>query len=458
MRRKKSPATRLTNTSALRNQAQKRLEKYKQGHKEGYEQGLQAGRESYQAYFEGTSIIIPVCNSIEAIKICIEGIMDHTNLPYEIIVIDNGSKDGLERYLKQLDGQVRYRILDEKTSFTGAANRGFMMAKGTTILLMSHRIVPTENWLDNLLLCLHSDHRIGMVGPVSNGLSENQRVEAEFDDLEEVYEFACVNNVSDHNKWQRTSFLSKECLLFRRELLEKVGYWDEACLEGPYNELDYCHRVSLLGYILKCAGDSYVYVDKEDKLEGDSTLLYEEQLQASKQYYMEKWQQFSEAEFNEQPFSYRSEEVSRRRFGEAAFFPQEMVVKGLNGSMYWIEAGVRRPIEGQWNPSTMSINTLSQLDLWRWPMGEPILAAQLSNRLGMGNSDEVASYHGKVYEAAEGVWYYIENGEKRLIISQLAKKAWGLNDCLQISLSDAELRALPDGLPIIAPIRLFQAL
>ncbi|MEX2415464.1 MAG: glycosyltransferase, partial [Paenibacillaceae bacterium] len=42
---------------------------------------------------EKTSIIIPTFNGRELLKNCIYSIKQHTEQPYEIIVVDNGSSD-----------------------------------------------------------------------------------------------------------------------------------------------------------------------------------------------------------------------------------------------------------------------------------------------------------------------------------------------------------------------------
>jgi glycosyltransferase involved in cell wall biosynthesis len=460
MRRKKRPVRRLKSSAGLRNNAEKRLERYRLGLSKGYEQGLKAGLENYEAYFEGISIIIPSDNEAESVKACIEGIIDHTDLAYEIIVIDNSSTDGIEHYLNQLDGQVRYRILPESIGFTGAANIGFMMAKGTSIMLLNNRIQPTENWLENLLLCLNSEDSIGMVGPVSNGLSGKQRMEIYFDDLEDKDEYARVNNISDSSKWHQTDRLSGRCLLFRRELLERVGYLDEGCQETPYYADDYGLRVKLQGYSLVYARDAYVNFAEQREESVERRLSHAGQPDSSI-YFSNKWKGIDSVIFDMEASAYDQDEwlkglsaESGAQLGESAFYPQHLAVKGLGETIYWIEDCVRRPINGKWGESVIH---LSQLDLWRWTMGEPVPAEALSAYKGSLGADK-AQRDGMLCEGSNGSSYYLENGRKRAIISRLAAECWGLDTHQQMKLTDEELSVIPDGLPIIAPIKLLQAL
>ncbi|OME77988.1 hypothetical protein BK120_25160 [Paenibacillus sp. FSL A5-0031] len=462
MRRKKRPVRRLKNNVSLRSTAEKRVERYRLGMNEGYEEGLKAGIESYDSYFEGTSIIIPSHNEVESVKACIEGIMDHTDLPYEIIVIDNGSSDGIEHYLRQLDGQVRYRILAKSAGFTGAANKGLMMAKGTTILLLNNGMRPTENWLDNLLICLNSDAGIGMVGPVSIGLTGKQKMEFHYVDLEDMHELARLNNASDSSKWHQTERLASRCLLFRRELLEKVGFLDEGCQESPFEAEDYGLRVRLQGYSLVYARDAYIHAERNDEELAEYNARESEAFE-SKHYFMNKWSGLDEkfldregTDFERQAKLPEWEAGIRPKLGESVFYPQQMVVKGFGETIYWIEDSVRRPIHGLWE---QPVKRVSQLDLCRWPIGEPIEVDVVISRKGSlccGDSNELQN--GSIYISENGSSFYLENGKKRIIMSRLAADGWGLQTGHKEKLSEAELRMIPDGLPLIAPITLRQAL
>jgi GT2 family glycosyltransferase len=453
MRRKKRPVQRLKNNISLRKNAEARLERYRLGLNEGFRQGLQAGMENYEAYFNGTSIIIPSENQLESLKACIEGIMKQTDLPYEIIVVDNGSTDGTEQYLKKLNGQVRYCSLLESCGITGAANRGFMMAKGTTILLLSSEICPTASWLDNLLLCLHSKTSIGLVGPVSNGFNDSQRVEFHYEDLEDMHEIARVNNKSNCSKWHEEEYLSYGCLLFRRELLERVGYLDEGCQNATLSVQDYGTRVRLLGYSLVIARD--VYVHASVRLANAAELI------SSNSYFRNKWSGLKEVLSDMDAFAKVRQALlggsqEEALSGEAVFYPQGVVVKGLESSIYWIEGRIRRPIAGVWEHPVIP---LSQLDLWRWIIGEPIAAAYLQKQLHMLSSNERESIErGRLCMSPNGDSYYLENGRKRALVSPFAAECWGLDPLHRMILSDEELRTIPDGLPIIAPIKLHQAL
>ena len=82
------------------------------------------------------SVIIPVYNEVESIQTILQRVIA-TGLVYEIIVVDDGSKDGTRDVLKSLDGKDGIRtILHERNQGKGAAVRTGMNAATGEILLI----------------------------------------------------------------------------------------------------------------------------------------------------------------------------------------------------------------------------------------------------------------------------------------------------------------------------------
>ena len=69
------------------------------------------------------SVIIPVYNEVESIQVILKRVQEQ-NLAHEIVVVDDGSKDGTRDVLKELDGKDGVRvILHEHNKGKGAAVR-----------------------------------------------------------------------------------------------------------------------------------------------------------------------------------------------------------------------------------------------------------------------------------------------------------------------------------------------
>jgi glycosyltransferase involved in cell wall biosynthesis len=82
------------------------------------------------------SVIIPVYNEVESIREIVKRVKK-TKLAWEIILVDDGSRDGTCDLLKEMDGTEGVRvILHEKNQGKGAAVRtGFDAARGDVLLI-----------------------------------------------------------------------------------------------------------------------------------------------------------------------------------------------------------------------------------------------------------------------------------------------------------------------------------
>lgn len=423
--------------------------RFEEGFGEGYREGVQAGLQSFATGFEGTSIVIPTYNQLDMLRQCIASIMDNTDLPYEIIVVDNASSDGTASYLQELGGQVRYRTLEANKGFSGAVNVGLMMAKGSTIVLLNNDTLVAERWLDNLLACLNSDPRIGMVGPVTNYISGEQQIEVPYADVRDMPAFAREFNRSNPALWRRTDRLVGFCVLFRRELFRQIGYFDEGYEIGNFEDDDFCIRVRMLGRSLVIAQDTFIhhFGSVSMKALGDRFMLVNDRNQ---HYFLDKW-------LNPYEWIHRilqlTGESERSGYDMAALFPSGVAVRGIGATIYWIDGGVRRPVEGG---LSIPIVRLSVVDIQRWPPAEPIAAGEAERRW-FATEGPNREPQGLV-RLPGGAIFLIRGRTARRIISPLALEGWHLHEKPFREIEPEKLAEFEEGLPVIAPPKLRQAL
>lgn len=206
---------------------------------------------------ELTSIIIPTYNGLPLLRDCVQSIRQYTELPYEIIVVDNASSDGtLEFCLQQ---GIDFVSLPVNRGFPIACNYGMKLAKGDCLLLLNNDVIVTHRWLTNLRACLMSRPDRGIVGPMSNYVSGGQLSDLGYDDLNQFHQLAEKVNRPDPSKWKVVQRLVGFCFAFKRELMDKIGLLDEQFSPGHYEDDDYCYRARLAGYTLAIAGDTHVH-------------------------------------------------------------------------------------------------------------------------------------------------------------------------------------------------------
>src|SRR5207245_11399804 len=97
--------------------------------------------------------------------------------------------DGTPDYLELQAGATVIRNEDNR-GFPAAANQGLRAATGRQVLLLNNDTIVTTGWLTRLLRALHSDPRVGLVGPCSNHISGEQQVPVVYDDLAGLDGFA----------------------------------------------------------------------------------------------------------------------------------------------------------------------------------------------------------------------------------------------------------------------------
>ena len=245
-----------------------------------------------------TSIIILSCNTLELLQLCIASIYEYTEAgTYEIIVVDNASEDGSAEWLRE-QKDLRCIYNEENLGFPKGCNQGLEIATGTELLLLNSDTVVTKDWLKNLRRALCSSSKVGAVGCVTNYCSNNQRIEASYKNIEEMLAFAADYNKSDSVLWEKRTKLVGFCYLFKREVLEKIGFLDERFSPGNYEDDDFSLRILQAGYDLLLCRDTFIHhfgsasFEKKLKVQNEAEMRerYNATLMRNQAIFFEKWQ------------------------------------------------------------------------------------------------------------------------------------------------------------------------
>ncbi|SDN58961.1 Glycosyltransferase, GT2 family [Paenibacillus sp. yr247] len=417
---------------------------YDRGHDQAYQSGWEAGISSFLQPFHGTSIIIVTTNDQRAhLQNCIESIYEHTPEPFEIIIIDNASTDDTEAYLKTLTGKVRYRVYKSNLGFAGGTNQGLRLARGTTLLFLNNDTIVTKNWLKNMLTCLYSNEKYGLVGPVTNYISGEQLIETNYSSTEEMHRFAAVYNQSDSSKWYRTGRLTGFCVLMRRDVFDRLGYLDEGFEIGNCEDDDYGLRTRLMGLDLIIVKDTFIHHVGSVSIKALGERL-EEVYGKNLNFYSRKWSDSHSL----------LQEVQQKLEGTTAamnhFYPTHMVVRGVTSQLYWIENEFRHPIM---DSVELSSSRISQLDLRNWRMGMPVNGQEVLNKL-----TELASESWNAVQLKDGMLvkngdyvFQVRGNKIHRIINEWALSYWNLTQRQPKPISQETLQRYTQGLPILAP-------
>lgn len=420
---------------------------YDQGNSVGYVKGWGQGITAYSTPFDGTSIIIPTYNQLELLKACIESIQTYTPELHEIIVIDNGSTDGTSSYLNTMADRIRSKLFPVNLGFAGGTNQGLMMARGTTLMMLNNDTVVTHGWLTRLLECLRSQSRPALVGPVTNYISGDQLIDTNYRTMAEMHAFAGDYHQANRGQWRSTGRLTGFCVLFTRESFRRIGYMDEGFVIGNCEDDDFGHRAKLLGHDLIIAANTFIHHEGSKTIKTLDRAQFDEIYGNNLAFYSKKWGETSSLLSELAPF--RDETLAM-----TDYYPEYVIVQGPGIDQYWIEGGIRYPVE---SAEDVQAVRLSQTDLWNWPVGDSVSQEQLERKLEAltsGRSVDGVIPDGSLIRTEEGLLWQLRQGTLHRIHTELTFSEWKLESRSVQPITNEEAAVYRHGKPILAPPRI----
>lgn len=208
------------------------------------------------------SICVQAYNRLEKTKYCVESLLKNTtDINYELILVDNGSTDDTYEFFKSIQYENKKIIrITHNIGMAFSFKEVLKLYTGNILVLLSNDVYVTKNWLSNILKCMYSDERIGMVVPTSTNVSNKQCCNLSFTNLEEMQLEAEKYNQSDSKKWEERLRLITLAPAIKREVFDLVGSFDVGFFHD-FLEDDLCLRIRRAGYKMMLAGDTFVHHD-----------------------------------------------------------------------------------------------------------------------------------------------------------------------------------------------------
>jgi GT2 family glycosyltransferase len=179
------------------------------------------------------SIVIPNLNGRKHLSGCLSSIYSQDFKDFEVIVIDNGSTDGSVEYIKDNFPQTIIIGNDDNLGFAMANNQGIEIAKGKYIATLNNDTVADKDWLKHIVAVAESSATpVGMWAPKILSLKQSEQIDSVGGLLIYCDGIAkgrgrLEKDTGQYNNERDILFPSACCALYRKKMLDEVGYFDE---------------------------------------------------------------------------------------------------------------------------------------------------------------------------------------------------------------------------------------
>ncbi|MEW5947414.1 MAG: glycosyltransferase family 2 protein [bacterium] len=208
------------------------------------------------------SIIIVNYNTRDLIAACLKSILsDPPRMDFEIIVVDNASRDGSPEHIKAAFPGVKLVENSENAGFARACNQGFRLSTGRHILFLNPDAEAGSAALEHMADFLEKRPDAGIAGAKTVNLDGTVEPSIyyfptpwrTFVDSFYLHRVFPGLNGFEHRGYtaiaapRKVEVISGSCFMVKREVLDRVGAFDEEL--WMYGEdVDLCWRARKAGW------------------------------------------------------------------------------------------------------------------------------------------------------------------------------------------------------------------
>lgn len=196
------------------------------------------------------SVIIPNWNGKELLKICLPSLKKQTFKDFEVVIVDNGSTDGSLDYVEKYFPEVKLVKLKSNIGFSPAVNLGIKICVGEMMVLLNNDTEVDKNCLRILVETAEKKKDIGFIAAKILDFKNRKLIDSAGDYIDAVgHADNYGRGEEDGKKFSKPGYLFLATAggsLFKREVFEKVGFFDYEYF-AYMEDVDFCLRAQLLG-------------------------------------------------------------------------------------------------------------------------------------------------------------------------------------------------------------------
>lgn len=196
------------------------------------------------------SVVIPSATRADLLQACLASLLGHAPMGTEILVVDDGSENGLIRQTALGFAGVEVLSLSERRGFCAAANAGLRRAQGEIVQLLNDDTEVTHNWAESALKHFkHAD--MGAVAPLVLCWPDGEQIDSAGDS----YHLAGIASkrgrgtsaLGQQMRAARVFGASGSSAFYRRAAVLQVGAFPEH-FGAYFEDVDLAFRLNRAGY------------------------------------------------------------------------------------------------------------------------------------------------------------------------------------------------------------------
>jgi GT2 family glycosyltransferase len=204
------------------------------------------------------SICIVTYKARDLLRDCLVSLYENTRLPFEIIVVDNGSNDGVGQMLQEDYPAVCFIQNTGNDGYTRPMNQALRRGQGRYLLQLNPDTIILPEALERLVEFMDKNPKIGICGPkvlnrdltlqkpCRRGEPTPWAVISYFTGLHSLFPNSpffgkYLVSYLDENQIHPVDGVSGSCMLIRKELIDEIGYLDERFF-AYQEDADFCRR------------------------------------------------------------------------------------------------------------------------------------------------------------------------------------------------------------------------
>jgi len=195
------------------------------------------------------SIIILNYNAGKLIEECVDSIYQSNYKNFEIILVDNNSKDESHVKCKEKFPLINLIANKENLGYCEGNNVGIRVANGKFVIVLNPDTIVEPNWINELLQG-YEKFGHGIYQPKFLTI-DNKSILQSTGNMIQLFGFGYSRNKGDKdekqfNNIENINYASGTCLFTTKEIFTQLGFFD-SFLFAYHDDLDLCWRASMQG-------------------------------------------------------------------------------------------------------------------------------------------------------------------------------------------------------------------